>query len=302
MNNVPYHIPALLSESIEGLSILSDGVYVDATFGAGGHSTALLSRLGERGRLLAFDQDEDVLGHLIEDERFLFVRSNFRYLSNFLRYHGVGQVDGLLADLGVSFHHFDEVERGFSFRFDAALDMRMNSRATQTAQEVLNEYDQERLSDVFYLYGELRNARKLASLIVKEREKKPIRTTQQLVELLTPMMKNERQKKELSLVFQALRIEVNQELDALKELLLQSVDALKVGGRMVILTYHSLEDRLVKNFIRSGNFEGKIKQDFFGNIEAPFRSVNSRVIVASDAEVQENPRARSAKLRIAERR
>lgn len=302
MDKTPYHIPALLSETIDGLAILPNGTYVDATFGAGGHSDAILAELGEDGRLLAFDQDEDVLGHLIDDERFIFVRSNFRYLENFLQYHKIGKIDGLLVDLGVSFHHFDTLERGFSFRFDAPLDMRMNNQATITAQEIIQEYDEEQLADVFYLYGELRNARKIASTVVRAREQEHICTTHQLVEVLSSLMKKERQKKELSMVFQALRIEVNQELEALKELLEQSTNALKTGGRIAILTYHSLEDRLVKNFIRTGNFEGKVEKDFFGNINAPFRAINNKVIVATEQEVTRNPRARSAKLRIAERR
>lgn len=302
MDKTPYHIPALLSETIDGLAILPNGTYVDATFGAGGHSDAILAQLGEAGRLLAFDQDEDVLGHLIDDERFIFVRSNFRYLENFLQYHKIGKIDGLLVDLGVSFHHFDTLERGFSFRFDAPLDMRMNNQATITAQEIIQEYDEEQLADVFYLYGELRNARKIASTVVRAREQEHICTTHQLVEVLSSLMKKERQKKELSMVFQALRIEVNQELEALKELLEQSTNALKTGGRIAILTYHSLEDRLVKNFIRTGNFEGKVEKDFFGNINAPFRAINNKVIVATEQEVTRNPRARSAKLRIAERR
>ena len=296
-----YHIPALLSETIEGLAIKPDGIYVDVTFGGGGHSREILKQLGAKGRLFGFDQDEDALQNIIDDKRFTFVRSNFRYLSNFLKYHNVEKVDGILADLGVSFHHFDEAERGFSFRFDGKLDMRMNTRSPLTAEKVVNEYSEEQLADVFYLYGEMHNSRKIASTLVKTRSSERIETIEQFLEILKPFFPKEREKKEMAKVFQALRIEVNKEMQALQELLRQSVEVLKPNGRLAILTYHSLEDRIVKNFIRSGNFEGKVEKDFFGNILAPLKAINNKVIVASDEEVERNPRARSAKLRIAEK-
>lgn len=294
-----YHIPALLNETIEGLNVKPGGVYVDVTFGGGGHSKAILSHLGNDGKLIAFDQDEDALQNLIDDKRFTFVKSNFRYLINFLKYHGIEKVDGILADLGVSFHHFDESERGFSFRFDGKLDMRMNTRSPLTAAKVVNVYDEQQLADVFYLYGELHNSRRIASVIVKARSIQPINTIEQFIEILKPFFPREREKKEMARVFQALRIEVNKEMQVLKELLFQSVEALNPGGRLVVLTYHSLEDRLVKNFIRSGNFEGKLEKDFYGNVQAPLKAVNNKVITASEEEVGLNPRSRSAKLRIA---
>lgn len=295
-----YHIPALLTETINGLNIKPDGVYVDVTFGGGGHSRAILEKLGENGRLLGFDQDEDALQNVIDDDRFTFVKSNFRYLSNFLKYHDIESVDGILADLGVSFHHFDEAERGFSFRFEGKLDMRMNTRSPLTAEKVVNEYSEEQLADVFYLYGEMHNSRKIASTIARARNTEKIETIEQFLEILKPFFPREKEKKEMSKVFQALRIEVNKEMQVLKELLTQSVEVLNPGGRLVVLTYHSLEDRLVKNFIRSGNFEGKLEKDFFGNILAPLKAINNKVIVASEEEVERNPRSRSAKLRIAE--
>ncbi|NLO70601.1 MAG: 16S rRNA (cytosine(1402)-N(4))-methyltransferase RsmH [Porphyromonadaceae bacterium] len=296
-----YHIPALLTETIDGLAIKPDGVYVDVTFGGGGHSREILKQLGENGKLFGFDQDEEALQNVIDDKRFIFVRSNFRYLSNFLKYHGVEKVDGILADLGVSFHHFDEPERGFSFRFDGKLDMRMNTRSTLTAEKIVNEYSEKKLADVFYLYGEIHNSRRIASAIVKARATKRIETIEQFLEIMKPFFPREREKKEMARMFQALRIEVNNEMQVLKELLLQSVELVNPSGRLAILTYHSLEDRLVKNFIRSGNFEGKVKKDFFGNIQAPLKAINNKVIVASDAEIKRNPRARSAKLRVAEK-
>lgn len=296
-----YHIPALLHETIEGLNIKPDGVYVDVTFGGGGHSREILARLSENGKLMAFDQDEDAVKNALNDPRFIFVRSNFKYLKNFLRYHKIEKVDGILADLGVSSHHFDEAERGFSFRFDGELDMRMNKRSDLTASKILNTYSEQQLADIFYLYGELRNARRIASTIVRAREKENFERILPFVEILKPFYAKDREKKDMARVFQALRIEVNRELEVLKSLLNQSLEVLNPNGRLAVLTYHSLEDRLVKNFIRSGNIEGKIEKDFFGNVLAPFRAVNNKVITASEAEITENPRARSAKLRIAEK-
>jgi len=294
-----YHIPALLEETIKGLNIKPDGTYVDVTLGGGGHSREILLHLGKDGRLIAFDQDEDAVKNVINDPRFIFVRSNFRFLKNFLRYHNIEKVDGILADLGVSSHHFDEAERGFSFRFDGELDMRMNKHVTLTASKILNTYTEEQLADVFYLYGELHNARRIASTIVRTREKEPFKRTLSFVETLKPFYGRDKEKKDMARVFQALRIEVNKELDVLKSLLNQSLEVLNPDGRLVVLTYHSLEDRLVKNFIRSGNIEGKIEKDFFGNVLAPLKAINNKVIVASDEEIAQNPRARSAKLRIA---
>lgn len=300
MTDVVYHIPALLNPCMEGLDIKPDGVYVDVTFGGGGHSREILKRLGDNGRLISFDQDADAIRNVIDDDRFTFVRSNFKYLSNFLKYHGVEKVDGILADLGVSFHHFDDSSRGFSFRFDGKLDMRMNAEAGLKASDVLEFYSEEQLADVFFYYGELKNARKIASVIVKSREEKKIETISQLLDLLEPLMGKDRQKKDLAKVFQALRIEVNKEMDVLKRLLVQAQNVLKPGGRIVVLTYHSLEDRLVKNFLKAGNFEGKVEQDFYGNRLSPFKLVNNKVIVPDAEEIERNPRSRSAKLRVAE--
>ena len=297
-----YHVPVLLNESIEGMNLQPEGIYVDVTFGGGGHSKEILRQGDESIRLFSFDQDEDAEQNIVDDKRFTFVRSNFRYLYNFLRYHGVESVDGILADLGVSSHHFDDSERGFSFRFEGKLDMRMNKRAGMTASDVVNTYDEERLADIFYLYGELKNSRKLASSIIKARATKPIVTIGDFLEIVKPMFGREREKKELAKVFQALRIEVNQEMEALKEMLAAATEALKPGGRLVVITYHSLEDRIVKNFMKTGNAAGKSEQDFFGNMQTPFRLVNNKVIVASDEEVTRNPRSRSAKLRIAEKK
>lgn len=296
---VLYHVPALLTETIEGLNIQPDGVYVDVTFGGGGHSSAILEKLGENGRLFGFDQDVDAVNNIPDDVRFTFVRSNFRYLKNFLKYHGVTQINGLLADLGVSSHHFDEAERGFSFRFDGPLDMRMNTASPVTAAHILATYTEEQLADVFYLYGELHNARKIARTVVMHRAKEPIERIFQFIELLKPFFSREKEKKDMARVFQALRIEVNSEMKVLSEMLEQCVELLSPEGRIAVLTYHSLEDRLVKNYFRSGNFEGKIEKDFFGNIIAPLKTINNKVIVATDEEVQRNPRARSAKLRVA---
>ena len=296
-----YHIPVLLMPSVDGMNIRPDGTYVDMTFGGGGHSREILSRLGEGGRLLGFDQDEDAEQNIVNDPHFTFVRSNFRYLQNFLRYHDIEQVDAILADLGVSSHHFDDSERGFSFRFDGALDMRMNTRAGLTAADIVNTYTEEQLADLFYLYGELKVARKLASVLVRSRETKKIETIADFLEVIKPFTGKDKEKKFLAQVFQALRIEVNDEMRALKEMLQQTLQVLKPGGRLVVITYHSLEDRLVKNFLKTGNFEGKTEQDFFGNIKSPFRLVNNKVIVPSDEEIERNPRSRSAKLRIAEK-
>ena len=300
MDEIVYHIPALLDECIEGLQIKPDGTYVDVTFGGGGHSRAIMSQLGPEGHLYSFDQDLDAYANRIDDPRFTFVHSNFAYLCNFMRFYGVDKVDGIIADLGVSFHHFDEGERGFSFRADGRLDMRMNRDAHRDAAWIVANYTEEQLADVLYLYGELRQARRMASAIVKDRNAGTLTTTGQLVEVVKPFIAPKAEKKELAQVFQALRIEVNDEIATLKKLLESSLKVLKPGGRLVVLTYHSLEDRLVKNFIKSGNVEGKVEKDFFGRVNAPLRAVNNKVIVASDAEVERNPRARSAKLRIAE--
>lgn len=297
-----YHVPVLLKESVDGMNICPNGTYVDVTFGGGGHSREILSRLEKDGRLLGFDQDEDAERNIVDDPRFIFVRSNFRYLHNFLRYHDIEKVDAILADLGVSSHHFDNSERGFSFRFDGALDMRMNKRAGLTAADVVNTYAEERLADIFYLYGELKNSRKLASVIVKARANGQIKTIGEFLEIIKPLFGREREKKELAKVFQALRIEVNQEMEALKEMLTAATEALKPGGRLVVITYHSLEDRMVKNIMKTGNVEGKTTQDFFGNLQTPFKLVNNKVIVPDEEEIERNPRSRSAKLRIAEKK
>ena len=297
-----YHVPVLLRESVDGLSIRPEGIYVDVTFGGGGHSKEILSRLGARGHLYSFDQDADAEKNIVADDRLTFVRSNFRYLKNWMRYYGIDKIDGLLADLGVSSHHFDEAERGFSLRFDAPLDMRMNKRATLTAADVLNNYGEGQLADVFYYYGELKAARRMASLIVKSRAEKPLLTTGDLLNVLQPLLRRDREKKEAAQAFQALRIEVNHEMDALREMLLAATELLAEGGRLSVITYHSLEDRIVKNMMKSGNAEGKVAQDFFGRAETPFRAVNSKVITPTDDELARNPRSRSAKLRIAEKK
>ena len=296
-----YHIPVLCNQTIDLLQINPEGTYVDVTFGGGGHSRAIMRRLGEGGRLLGFDQDMDAYNNRIDDARFIFVRSNFRYLSNFLRYHAIEGVDGILADLGVSSHHFDDQTRGFSFRFDGNLDMRMNQHAGKSAADVVNTYSEEALADVFYLYGELKSARKIARAIVNNRSKSAITEVQDLLRVLQPYVGRDKEKKELAQIFQALRIEVNDEMVALQKLLQSSLEALKPGGRMAVLTYHSLEDRLVKNFFRSGNLEGKIEKDFYGNVLSPWKLVNNKVIVADEQELTQNPRSRSAKLRVAEK-
>ena len=327
-----YHVSVLLKESVDGLVFQPDGIYVDATFGGGGHSREVLRRLSPKGRLFGFDQDADAERNIVKDDRFTFIRSNFRYLKNWMRYHSVvtvspqtgqltGGLDGVLADLGVSSHHFDDANRGFSFRFDAPLDMRMNRRAGITAADVVNDYDEARLADVLYLYGELKHARRLAAAIVKARQRGRIETTGQLLQVIdhSPLtidncsasegtanngqrsMVNGQWKKDAAKLFQALRIEVNHEMDALRELLLSATELLKPGGRLVVLTYHSLEDRIVKNVMRSGNVEGRVEQDFFGRVSSPLRMVNNKVVTPSDEEMQANPRSRSAKLRVAEK-
>lgn len=296
-----YHIPALLEPTLKGLNIQADGTYVDVTFGGGGHSRAIISELGPEGRLFSFDQDIDAQKNAIDDSRFTFVYSNFRFIKNFMRYYGVEGVDGILADLGVSFHHFDDPERGFSFRWDGPLDMRMNRRATRSAAWYIENYSESELSKIFSLYGELKNARKIASAIVKARQTEPITTVEQLLAVVNPLIDRRKEKKELAQVFQALRIEVNGEIDALSDFLRQSLEILKPGGRLAIITYHSLEDRLVKNFMRSGNLDGEVKQDFFGRNLSPFKLLTSKPIVPTDEEVERNPRSRSAKLRIAEK-
>jgi len=296
-----YHVSVLLKESVDGLDIQPDGIYVDATFGGGGHSREILSRLGKHGHLFGFDQDADAERNIVSDGRFTFVRSNFRYLKNWMRYYEVEAVDGLLADLGVSSHHFDDETRGFSFRFDAPLDMRMNKRAGMTAADVLNNYSEQQLANIFYLYGELKCARRLAAIIVAARQQQPVTTTGQLLALVEKVFAREREKKEVTKLFQALRIEVNHEMTALREMLMGACTLLKPGGRLVIITYHSLEDRIVKNVMRSGNAEGKVSTDFFGRMSSPLHLINNKVIVPSAQEQESNPRSRSAKLRIAEK-
>ena len=295
-----YHVPVLLEESIECLRIKPDGVYVDCTFGGGGHSRAILARLGNKGRLYGFDQDREAYRNTTDDERFTFVRGNFKYIANFLRYYGEDKVDGILADLGVSSHHFDEAERGFSYRFDGTLDMRMNREAPFTAEELINGYDEQALADILYLYGELRNARRIANAIVCRRQTKAIKTIFELTEVLRPFCTKGKEYKELAPIFQAIRIEVNAELDSLKTLLGRSVDLLRSGGRIAVISYHSLEDRLVKNFLKTGNFGGEPQKDFYGNQITPFANV-SKAIVSNDGEIADNPRARSARLRYAEK-
>ena len=294
-----YHIPVLLKQSVDGLNVKPDGIYVDVTFGGGGHSREILSRLSSDGHLFSFDQDADAEQNasqgdirLSDDPRFTFVRSNFRYLKNWMRYFGVERIDGLLADLGVSSHHFDDETRGFSFRFDAPIDMRMNKRAGQTAADILNEYDEERLSDIFYLYGELKSSRKLAATIVKRRALKPFTTTGELTDAVERIMPKERAKKDMAKLFQALRIEVNHEMDALRDMLRSAVECLGEGGRLSVITYHSLEDRIVKNVMKSGNSEGKIDKDFFGRVNTPLNTIG-KVIVPDKDEQLANPRSRS---------
>ena len=295
-----YHVPVLLKESVDGLDIQPDGIYVDVTFGGGGHSREILSRLGKNGHLYSFDQDADAEKNIVADDRFTFVRSNFRYISQWMRYYQVEKINGLLADLGVSSHHFDDETRGFSFRFDAPLDMRMNKRAGLTAADILNNYTEEQLADVFYLYGELKNARRLAKAIVNYRSNKHIETTAHLTEATEQLMRTEREKKDMARLYQALRIEVNREMDALRDMLKGATKLLDEGGRLSVITYHSLEDRIVKNVMKAGNAEGKIEQDFYGRISSPYRMVG-KMITPSQEEQGRNPRSRSAKLRIAEK-
>lgn len=316
LSSATYHIPVLLKESIEGLNVSPDGTYADMTFGGGGHSRELLSRLGVGGRLFGFDQDGDAEARVESGEwlegspladgnaargTFTFVRSNFRYLTNWMRYYGVDHLDGVLADLGVSSHHFDDSSRGFSFRFDAPLDMRMNRRAKATAADILARYDEEELARVFHVYGELKNARRLASAIVSRRRTAPVATTGDLAAVAGELLRRDREKKELAKVFQALRIEVNNEMGALEEMLLAATEMLRPGGRLVVITYHSIEDRMVKNIMKAGNVAGTVEQDFYGRITTPYRLVG-KVTVPDDSEQQANPRSRSAKLRIAEKK
>ena len=316
-----YHVPVLLKESVDGLHIKPNGIYVDVTFGGGGHSREILSRLGVDGHLFSFDQDADAENNIFEDSgdvkdcsneqkgkrfvddsRFTFIRSNFKFLKNWMQYYGIEQIDGLLGDLGVSSHHFDDESRGFSFRFDAPLDMRMNKRAGKTAADIVNEYDEEQLANLFYIYGELKNSRRIASALTNARRQKPIATTSDFISAVEPLFKREREKKDMAKLFQALRIEVNHEMTALKEMLMAATDVMKPGGRLSIITYHSLEDRIVKNIMKTGNIEGKVEQDFFGHIDSPYKLINNKVIVPSEEEQSQNPRSRSAKLRIAERK
>ena len=300
-----YHVPVLLKETVDGLDIKPGGIYVDLTFGGGGHSREILRRLQGTGHLYSFDQDQDAQqgARSMEGEgNFTFIRSNFRFLRNWMLYYGHEQVDGILADLGVSSHHLDEEGRGFSFRFDAPLDMRMNQRARLTAQRIIADYSEEALSDILYLYGELKNSRRIASAIVKARQQQPVTTTKELVEVLRPLMGYDREKKDLARVFQALRIEVNGEMLALRQMLAATTEVLRPGGRLSVLTYHSLEDRMVKNIIKAGNIEGKVVTDLFGRSNAPLEAVNRSVIIPSAEEQNSNPRSRSAKLRVAKKR
>ena len=301
MNYDSYHIPVMLHETVEGLGIHPGGVYVDLTFGGGGHSHEIMRHLGERGHLYGFDQDLDAMKGALDDPRFTFVRSNFRFLKNWMLYYGQEQVDGIVADLGVSSHHLDTADRGFSFRYDAPLDMRMNQKATLTAEAILQTYSEQQLADVLYLYGELKNSRQLAAALVKARAQKNLHTTGDLEQTLAPLMRGAREKKDLAKVFQALRIEVNGELRALREMLNAAAELLRPGGRLVVLTYHSLEDRMVKNMVRTGNVEGKAETDLFGHVDAPLHAVTRSVVTPSAEELAQNPRSRSAKLRIAEK-
>lgn len=295
-----YHNPVLLKESVDALNIQPDGVYVDVTFGGGGHSREILSRLGENGKLFAFDQDDDALKNVIDDDRFTLINENFRHIKSFLRLYGIKKVDGILADLGVSSHQFDEANRGFSTRFDAKLDMRMNQNDKTSAYEVINYYDEKKLADILFQYGELRNSRAIAKEIVNAREEKKIETSFELKEVLKRFLPKAKEHKILAQIFQAIRIEVNEEIDALKEFLLQTIDLLEEKGRLSVISYHSLEDRLVKRLIQKGKFEGEPEKDFYGNVSLPFKKVG-KFILPTKEEIKENNRARSAKLRVAER-
>lgn len=302
--NVPetvYHVPVMLNQSVDGLSVRKGGVYVDVTFGGGGHSREILRRMDSDGRLFGFDQDGDAAANVPQDGRFTFVLSNFRYIENWMDYYGISGVDGVLADLGVSSHHFDDVKRGFSFRHDAELDMRMNRKSHLTAAEVLNTYDEERLAFVLHTFGELKNARQIARAVIKRRNTAPFARISDLLELLQPFVGRDREKKDMAKAFQALRMEVNDETGALCRMLEGAISLLVPGGRLVVLTYHSIEDRIVKNYIRSGNAAGKVEQDFYGNRLVPLRAVNNKIIVPAEEEIERNPRSRSAKLRIAEK-
>lgn len=302
--NVPetvYHVPVMLNQSVDGLSVRKGGVYVDVTFGGGGHSREILRRMDSDGRLFGFDQDGDAAANVPQDGCFTFVLSNFRYIENWMDYYGISGVDGVLADLGVSSHHFDDVERGFSFRHDAELDMRMNRKSHLTAAEVLNTYDEERLAFVLHTFGELKNARQIARAVIKRRNTAPFARISDLLELLQPFVGRDREKKDMAKAFQALRMEVNDETGALCRMLEGAISLLVPGGRLVVLTYHSIEDRIVKNYIRSGNAAGKVEQDFYGNRLVPLKAVNNKVIVPAEEEIERNPRSRSAKLRIAEK-
>ncbi len=297
---IPYHIPVMTEESIQGLNLFPGAQVVDATYGGGGHSRLILEKIGS-GKLFAFDQDENAAGNIVKDDRLFFIRHNFRYLKNFLRYFDAGQVDAVFADLGVSSHDFDVAERGFSFRFDEKLDMRMNRNSKIDAAQVINQYTEEQLLSVFRLYGEIRNARQLVSEIIRARAEQPFKSTGQLKEIASKCAFPRYETKYLAQVFQALRIEVNDEMEALREFLTAALDVLKPGGRLAVITYHSLEDRMCKNFMKSGNFEGKIEKDFYGNVKSPFQLINRKVIVPGQKEIEKNVRARSAKLRIAEK-
>jgi len=295
-----YHNPVLLKETVDGLAIKPDGVYVDVTFGGGGHSREILERLGPDGKLYAFDQDKDALENAIDDKRFTLINENFRFLKRFLRFYGVKQVDGVLGDFGVSSHQFNEAERGFSTRFDAKLDMRMNQGDKLSAYEVINEYEEDQLKKLFYSYADLKNAPKLARTIVAERKSNPIKTSEQLNNLLKPLLFKGKENKILAQIYQAIRIEVNQEIEVLKEFLLQTEEVIKTNGRLSLISYHSLEDRLVKRYMRSGLFEGEPEKDMYGNIDVPFKKVKG-LVVPSKEEIQQNNRARSAKLRVAKK-
>ncbi|MCQ2126635.1 MAG: 16S rRNA (cytosine(1402)-N(4))-methyltransferase RsmH [Bacteroidaceae bacterium] len=298
-NAATYHVPVLLKQSVDYLVTRPDGIYVDATFGGGGHSREIISRLDGDGRLYSFDQDQDAMANAIPDPRFTFVYGNFRYMKNFMRWYGHEKVNGILADLGVSWHHFDDSSRGFSFRFDGPIDMRMNQREGMTAADVLNDYPEEKLASLFYLYGELQSGRQLAKVIAGKRQNTRIETVSQLMETVRPVIGREREKKEMAKLFQALRMEVNHEVDALREMLESTIGLLEPGGRLVVITYHSIEDRMVKNLMKSGNIEGDVKSDFYGRRLVPFRQVCKPVIPDNDEQTT-NPRSRSAKLRVAE--